>query len=245
MSSFIDGNFQQAIAYRMQRVYRLEKIRHESGVDPSANPYGTPQDALVKKPVDVNHDNPEAPNGRYGTLEKVWVRVAELVTKNNFDPERFIRAQFEFANRDKPAPRPNTMLASQAVENYTRSRVQFEADIGIALRTQKSTFHTAAIELQRLRMSPADSWLCVLGDTKLPLSALFRHCLAHNISSTHSGSAKFVKLADEFFITAALQYSYDAASYDAAWKQWIPEGFRRKADLAYRRYYRMEGRGYG
>jgi len=171
--------------------------------------------------------------GKNGSVrQSIWPKVARFVQQYQLDPEAFIRHQFVLGE-GQHVILPNQLYNADALRRH-REQADLERKVlAAAFGSQQETLRKsvqAAQEMSDLagyKLSPRDLQLSVLLNESLPLSALFRYCLAYS-----EGLAKVAAIYKE---AAARQYMRNSRTYDLVWGSWIPEEFKHEAELMYRR----------
>jgi hypothetical protein len=131
------------------------------------------------------------------------------------------------------------MLGSRAWENYRIGQDLSHDDIRVAFKIQRELAERKMVVEQSLGSEAVEAWREVLLDYSLPLSALFRYCLAKSL--VREGNERFESVAEEFRVAAALQYLRNPRSYDEIWgPDWIPDDFTQQARKVYERRYGKE-----
>jgi len=150
----------------------------------------------------------------------VWDKVAVLLSNSEIriDPEKFVKAQFEYRDTLDP-PRPNILLSKVAFNKYREFCSKRAPDIKASLETQKQQFRLLLYKRQFLYNEDiATAADFILVDKTAALSALFRYCIARQINR---------EAMTELWHDAALeQYLPDRSEYDISWGNLIPDEIR-------------------
>lgn len=155
--------------------------------------------------------------------ESVWPRIADVVLRNGLDPLMHVRAQFQ--HYAPKAPMPTHCQSAASVERTKRLMRTETACLRVAFASQMETYMTAVMEIQDLHdWTKTVSWLHVLRDESLPLSALFRLCQA--VSLRKKIARPTIR---RYQVGAMLQYLRNAKGYDEVWGDKIPPRFRKAA----------------
>jgi len=164
--------------------------------------------------------------------ESTWLKVARWLIAQGFDPDVYIRRQFDRYQGIEP-PLPNQLLSSRCQSNYHRDGDEAETEIRIEFCFEKTRFELEVA--QRVELAGLDRETAVaqvLLDIDLPLSPLFRYCVGRKV-----GGEKFNEIADMFKSDAMIDYMRHREEHEAVWGDWIPRDFAREAPAAYRKHY--------
>ena len=141
---------------------------------------------------------------------------------------------------DAKPPFPNQLNAPRAFANYAAGGEISFNEIFSAFNSQQQIAENHMVVAQQGGSSAEEAWEDVLDDDDMPLSALFRYCLALSVAKK-SQDERFKDIARRFRTVAALQYLQDPESYNAIWgEEWIPQKFRDKVHGIYDRVYGRE-----
>lgn len=184
---------------------------------------------------------------------QVWFDVADIVIKNKFDPERFIRRQFVVMPPKLPTEdsknrvHPERFKTPRAIKNYKAGHGISITEIAAAFRSQRDIFKREVVVAGQSRVDKLDSeqaWHQVLVDDDMPLSALFRYCMARSILKQKGLQHRdlFKVVARTYRAAAAIQYIFEADEYDEVWKDYLPVGWTEKAQQIYRNYFGLDGK---
>lgn len=186
---------------------------------------------------DAGESSPPWTPGRYWDGGKIrltgkvmkpyWPRVVRFLLEHKVtDFRAYIAAQFSARSTMGPVPTPQYLVGDKALRVWKKHREAHAASalkLGHSLSCQKQVLARALLarheELPHL--SPERVRRGVLLDTDLPLTALFRYCLA--ISEGLDEIARVYELAAE------TEFLADRESYCSAWKDWIPEALKENA----------------
>ncbi len=176
----------------------------------------------------LKHNEPASKGGAGYAAEAtadVWVRLARFCAGRSIDPVAYIDWTFDNALLGRSAPAPRQLLNHQHARAFLDGLKEDGREIEVAFRVQQQTARTNMLLAQRLgRQAPPDALAAVLLDESLPLSALYRYCLATSI-----GGERFRRIARLYEVEAARQYRRNRADYDAVWGRWIPERLRERS----------------
>lgn len=155
------------------------------------------------------------------TYRPVWPRLAELLEREQLDPDAFLAAQF--VDRRQP-PTPAQCAGPEALVRYRQYRT--EADAGAAdpalLLAAQARLLSYRLVLGQARL--ADGWTAVqllasiLADSSLELSALFRYGIARREG--------LLDLARRLLPLARQQYRTRRADYDRHWQGFVDDAVR-------------------
>ncbi len=149
-----------------------------------------------------------------------WEQAARWFTEHNLNYEEVIQTIFK--SYRPQYPEPNQIIGLRPLQLCRRQEEYQKQVIITGFETQKEAARQKLFFSCEMGMTNAEAWSAMLQDTTLPISALFRYCLAV--------SENYQSFARRFHDAALLQYLGNRAVYDAVWKKWIPAAFRREAD---------------
>ncbi len=229
---------QTEVATVLKNVYAQERQRHLNNQGMKANAY-----APDKWEDDIREDVYDEENVEDAASAKKsdqWFELAKKILAERLDPEAFIRRQFHVLPADAKPPWPNQLNGPKAFANYEAGvEISFN-EIFSAFTSQQQIAENHMVVAQSGGSSPEEAWEDVLDDDDMPLSALFRYCLALSVAKK-TKDERFKVIARRFRTVAALQYLQDPESYNAIWgEDWIPKKFRDKVNSIYDRVYGRE-----
>jgi hypothetical protein len=162
-------------------------------------------------------------------FKPVWPKVAAFVQQHGLNAEWLVALVFQ-ANRDKPyPPSPTHLCTPRALQIYNEYAPQANADRVDYLRRRWES-QTQELKTQTLLAEAYGSYSAseclhyVLSNIHIPLSALFRVCVA-DIAGMND-------LVDIYLSSAIDQYQADPLSYNKAWSGKIPNQVRLRSGLA-------------
>lgn len=161
-----------------------------------------------------------------------WRRLAGALLAAEIEPVDYVIRVFAAVHgRALAPPLPNCLLADRYRKIYARSRTADEAVVASALRNQVQTAAGEIRLLQHLEgLSMERATFRVLEDESLPLSALFRYCLAAGMPQ----ATQFAPLKKRYRAAAAVQYLRAREAYDKVMgPRWLPEPFIRRVEDYY------------
>jgi hypothetical protein len=169
---------------------------------------------------------------RAGRRPDIWTKIAKFVLKHAVDPVQFVRYQFK-VHTGNFIIKPNQLYTEKALRDYRSVAKVSAAAIAVALCGQRNALvhavyvfqDTAAVVGAEFPLSAIRS--SVLLDGSIPLSALFRYCVALQEGLPN--------IARRYRVAAAVQYVRDRRAYDKAWGTLIPTDFKRQAKKLYGR----------
>ena len=179
------------------------------------------------------HSGPQWDGGRGKsgrTYKPVWPRIARFLLEHRFDPEVFVRRQFQLHSGEYVI-KPNQLYGEVALDRYYEMARVSRDEIVAALRGQQNALVRAVRQFQDMAMlegeefPPSTIRASVLLEESAPLSALYRYCMAR--------SEGLKEIARVYRAAAVMQYMRDAALYDEIWGAKIPEGFKTYAREKY------------
>lgn len=251
---------QAAIAELIRNTYMVEKNRYTAAVRPTQAQGQSPAFGDRLKPAvtasrakthaSVEDEIMSSVSAK--PKSNVWLRIADFCIKRMYDPEKYVRYQFlNLGNQGRRATLPTAehLMTPAAVTRYLAGLGDLTRELQSAFDVQRSTFEIeAAVIRQRLSCrSDQDAWYTALNDVSLPLTALFRYCLARSIRDQESLSADvkntFHNTVRRFAVAAAVQYVYAEEAYDQVWKEWIPPDFKAQAKAQYWKSHNMRQQG--
>jgi hypothetical protein len=171
-------------------------------------------------------------DGHPGSLEEspresVWLKAARALRRLGYDPEAYVRAQFDVYSKNGP-PRPDQLTSPSSVRLYEH-RCRGEE---VVARERFSLGSQVEVAKQRIEAlvaggyAPEDAWYEVLLDPDVDLSPLFRYCLAVSISrKADAEDERFAELSAELKPAAVAQYTTYQEAFDAEWVKFLPRGF--------------------
>ncbi len=155
--------------------------------------------------------------------QSLWRRAAVFVIQHRLNPGRFVRAQFAI-RLSKPIE-PTQLLNVRAVELYEAQEQIDSSEIARLFHMQKEQ---ALVEMDKLKPCRASrGWTdvdirrSVIGNGMIPLSALFRYCIARKEGDDD--------LADAFYAEALIQFLSQPDDYERIWIGWLPNEIRMHA----------------
>lgn len=213
MSAELYSRLVEQTAAQIREIYCTERNRWHMEHERKVTAWG----AVAIPRYDGGTDN----LGR--VYQSAWLTLAQFALSHGLDPKRFIRSQF--ATRMAKPPEPTHLGSSSAVAVY---RFQEKADIAELTRLFEYQKERALAEFDKLQpcrarrgWSDRDVHRAVLGNQLVPLSALFRYCIAERDGHTD--------LADAFHDDAIIQYLAQRDDYDQVWGDWISPTLRMRA----------------
>lgn len=152
-----------------------------------------------------------------------WMRIARLCLDRRISPRRLVSALFQNWSSTRQ-PMPNMLLSEHVV---TAARDNDKAAIKEKqqeLQLQFSQLASLVAERVRLHaMSEYDATLAVLRNETLPLSALFRYCVAVRLNDR--------TIYRHYLRTAALQFRLNDEVFTEAWKDLLTADMRAELQL--------------
>ena len=198
------------IANRLRAAFIREYRRHQRAVTGKDSKYGSK--AMPK--WDGGRDD----DGFFHT--DVWLDIASHLTEMQcLSPERFVQAQFVIDPRvDKKSrpPQPPMLLSEAAWNRFVEFNEDAENRLKNELKSECLVFqaHCQTVSTWFPNYEQKDLWRFVLKDLEVPLSALFRFCVAV--------SEDLGDVTDQFHELALQEYLQDSQGYDCAWGVYIP-----------------------
>jgi hypothetical protein len=225
------------VATVLKNVYTQERQRHLSNQSLKANAYAPGKwEDDIREDVDTENIEDAAATKK----SDQWFELAKKVLAERLDPEAFIRRQFHVLPASAKPPWPNQLNTPQAFANYTAGGEISFNEILAAFNSQRQIAENNMVVAQAEGSTPEEAWEDVLDDDDMPLSALFRYCLALSVAKK-TKDERFKDIARRFRTVAALQYLQDPESYNEIWgEDWIPQKFRDRARDIYDSVYGRE-----
>lgn len=157
--------------------------------------------------------------------KNVWLKIAEFVAQNDLDAAILVTSifykQIDFI------PTPNFAVGAKALERYNDymspgTQLEIRADLTHAFESQKQRATSDVFtKVKYYKLDEKDAWRITIGSRTVPLTPLFRYCVAVNQNWT--------EIAEQFYPTARKQYRQLANLYDEVWGEWIPSEFKARA----------------
>ena len=219
----------------LRNVYNIERRRHLNNQNVQAKAYDP-----NSWEDNIESDKDTGENAEDETASKKsneWLELAKRVIIERLDPETFIRRQFQVTPSNGRPPWARELNSPQAFTNYEAGASSSYDEIRVAFSSQQQIATNNMVVAQADDDTAEEAWEEVLDDDDMPLSALFRYCLALSVAKK-TKDERFKDIARRFRQVAALQYLQDPDSYDEIWgPEWIPAGFRARADKIYNSVY--------
>ena len=155
-----------------------------------------------------------------------WPKMARFMLEHELDPEYCIHMQFGDRKRTDDPPFPSHITSVNWLDRYqVESPEVLISEVKDALQTEKAhcMWAIALIEDDDDAQGP-ELWREVLFDDTIPMSPLFRYCVAYR--------DKLHDVANEYEQSAMVQYSLARKAYEEGWKGWIPEDFKDSVQMA-------------
>ncbi len=171
----------------------------------------------------VHWDGGNTPDGK--VCKPVWPKIAKHVTENDLEPDLLVRALF-YRKTDYP-PTPNQAHGPYALEQYRLytspgTTLEIKSDLIHGFDSQKQrALSEVASKTTYFKLDETTAWKVTVGDTDVPLTPLFRYCVACNQGWDDIGT--------KFEAQAKKQYRRFAAVYNEVWGAWIPETLKKEA----------------
>lgn len=162
----------------------------------------------------------------------LWEMLAKVLTDRQISPNAFIEFIFRQASLDRRTiaegfwPAPNVLLNREhqdryLAENNSGKRKQKLARIFAA---QQRAASNALLSRTSLYPDKRRRIQSVILDRNLPLSALFRYCLAVDADMRES--------AKKFHDAALVQLMSEYELYEQVWGSWIPGNLKQEVSLS-------------
>jgi hypothetical protein len=212
----------------IRETYVNERRKFESRLSGRHSDYGFRHMPKWDGTEDANPgSNRKLTTDRYGkTYKPIWPKIAAFALKHNVDPLLLIKTRFINTRGPRP-PEPTDCMCQAALEACVSERTSVD-DLNKRLYEFQDIFEkeveSKARYMVRFSWSPDDVFQSVILDLTLPLSCLYRYCLA-----VVNG---FNDLASVNKPEAILEYLRDSKAYDeSAWFELIPKQFANEAKL--------------
>lgn len=158
------------------------------------------------------------------TKPAVWPELAEFFVRHNINVQDYLFTAFLCAGFSPPTPWD---LMKQSFLNHYRKKVKASAkDTEITFNFMRTFCKTQILSHPSYDPTSTDKSVtaAVLLDADLPLSALFRYCLAR--------SEQLEGVAELYKAQAAVEYMRTPDDYDQVWgPDWIPADFADEAEI--------------
>lgn len=155
--------------------------------------------------------------------KSVWEKIATFMLRHDLDPERCVRLRFAHRQYHQNPVLPNQIAVDKYLTLYQQGDAERVASLAYEFTTENSICRCQLV----LRDEPvlATRLRAVLADETVPLSPLFRHCLAQ---------AEGLKLVAAYYFRPALQQYLTAMDeYDRVWGVWLYQEFKETARAAH------------
>ena len=172
--------------------------------------------------------------------ESVWGKIVATMYGRKIDPVEYVHKVFAgLIPLSDYVPSPKALLTDRCLLIYERAMESIDSDIQIAFRSQHSTLQS---EIAHIRInsdaSMEEAIEEALWDEQLPMSSLFRYCVAAGMPGD-----EFAELANTFRVGAAVQYVRHKAIYDRVWGDFIPRELKKSAAGIYHKVNEHLGEG--
>lgn len=153
----------------------------------------------------------------------LWTDLAKFCVQHELNPKDWVNTLFVSWSGTKRHPTPHDLKNSRTLQYYEERRPFFMTDCRLRLNSQKTMTARRLHELRTSCMGYTDEQAVrrVLLDEHLPLSPLFRFCIAMR-QNLHD-------IANQFFPDALVQYAFDREKYDVIWATLIPGRLKQAA----------------
>ncbi len=150
-----------------------------------------------------------------------WVLFAKFLVNRNYSPSAYLTAAFRH-NIQRP-PLVTELARAKYERVFLNSRPTAEM-IQQQLKNERIAALTKHGSLRFVfpKLDDDGLWRVVIDDANVPLSYLFRYCLADKLN--------FQLAKDEFAAPAYDQYLQEAPLYDQYWSHMLPDGFTEQAE---------------
>lgn len=159
----------------------------------------------------------------------IWPKLARFFLDQGIAPETYITVIFMTLHLREDPPRPNQLSSDRYLQRYQQyvGSGRLEDDIRLEFRSQQLLVRVTVLKYRDMYKNESREVvqkLTLLSPERI--APLTRYCLAHREG--------FLDIAEKFFPEAVTQYITAPDAYDKVWKDWLPEGFRHKAEAHYR-----------
>lgn len=213
-------DYSRKLGERLKQAYTTERRLHETQRDGVLSTY---------RPA-ARFDGQAAATVEDNAIDSLWVKAAKTLYRQGIDPEDYVRRVFAMiSGKVISCPRPNQLLSSRCMELYRNASVDLREEITLAFSTQRQIARREVVVKCNVNGKTVPVAMNeTIRDESLPLSSLFRYCLALSMRE------KVVRrLAKRYKIDAALQYFPKREEYDQVWGEYIPDQFRQDAASIY------------
>jgi len=205
-----------------RRVYVVEQRAANSAVQGRRSTYSPAKEQLERRDGECV----------IKTVESVWSKKYRSLLSHHLQPEQYLRVLFYgVGGTAKPPPTPQQLDAESYREIYRETQKTLFDQVQCRLRSQASIGRTQARLACDDGESVEDAVYAVVCDSSLPLSPLFRYCLA----SSQSGDRFRIKQR-QLELPAALQFTVCPAIYSELLGKSLPDEFAARAAKLFRRH---------
>lgn len=151
----------------------------------------------------------------------LWLELARKFLHRRLDPEEYIHRLFDHRVSGRP-PEPAQLLDKKFLARWESTRLAEVNEVADSLEIQKCTAAANIAYWQRAGLNFVDSHAFVLLDDTVPLSALFRMCLAYTLKDR---DPVFGRVIFAYLDAAVVQFERSREQYCKAWGDLLPARF--------------------
>jgi hypothetical protein len=210
--------FAQSLANRLRKSYIVQRRLYESNRDGTLSTYMPSRRDL------------RTPSVEDSEVKDVFMVQAKKLYQQGIGPEEYVEKVFaQLVGKVTSCPRPSQLTSARCMALYRDANKTLKEDIQRAFTIQRKVARRAIVVKCNVdKSSVEDAMNETIRDESLPLSALFRYCLALS-----KDAQKVKRLAERYYILAAVQYYPKRDIYDQVWGECIPDDFREDAATIY------------
>lgn len=157
--------------------------------------------------------------------QPVWPKIAAFMLKHQLDPRKCIWLRFHKKRNHNHPVMPNQIALGKYLEEYQDLSSFDDEELETNFQSEQALCASRIAASEDAYDDKEMLWKSVILDESLPLSPLFRYCLAL--------SEGFSRDARRYYKAALLQYLQSMDQYDEVWGKWIPESLKGDARLVY------------
>lgn len=206
----------------VRRIYIEERTRYEHRRHGAAGTYHPPKD-WDGRSAQYLEDGPRVQKGR----RAVWEDLAETLLHHRIEPHAYMSAIFGDLSINERPPNPDVLRGEKCLARWDEIRAGKEKEVELSLRLETQRASQKMAYYQRVMSFTAKrAHRTTLVDDSLPLSPLFRYCVAYDM--------RYDDIAEHYFAQAVQQFMRYEDFYLKHWKRILPKRFAEKAKRAYR-----------
>lgn len=150
-----------------------------------------------------------------------WRALVTWCEERHISPDVYVRCCFRGLPLKGEAPAPRHLTSDKYLAKWVREAGDIENRLTESLETQKRDAVSRITYNQRVLGNDAiTSYLMAFAACDLPLTPLFRYCMAVSIKNKRLNG-----VIDTFVARAVLQFECYRDAYKRTWKEILPKGF--------------------